>query len=119
MDNSFVLIKVSKCGTETVRDFIKENCNDKTTILDTAYDDIFQYKKKQFKYSVNHINYDSYFINHLNKIMIGPIKYIGFIRDPLERLISHYYYNNAYRTLIDFNTWYQTMSITNQGWGWM
>lgn len=113
---SFVLIKVSKCGTETVRNFIKKKINDKKLILDSAYEGIFQKKNKQFKYSINHINYDEYFINHLKKIMIGNIKYIGFIRNPLERLISHFYYSNYFNTQMTFEIWYNNDLIRNQGW---
>lgn len=117
MEYSLVLIKVAKCGTETVRYLIKESCKDKNIILDSSYDYIFQYQHRQFKYSINHINYDNYFINHLEKIMIHPIKYVGFLRDPLDRLISHYHYSNIFKDKMDFNDWYQTNSQTNSGWG--
>lgn len=116
MKYSIVLIKVAKCGTETVRCLIKESCKDKNIILDSSYDYIFKYKHGQFKYSINHINYDNYFINHLEKIMIHPIKYVGFLRKPLDRLISHYYYSNFFKDKMDFNDWYQTYSQTNFGW---
>ena len=122
LEGSFVFIKVSKCGTETVKAFIKESVNDKNSILDYAYEDIFRYNNRQFKYSLNHINYDSYFTNHLNNIMIQPIKYIGFVRNPLDRLISHYYYRvdtiycNSYSTKITFDEWYQKYYNLNVGW---
>ena len=117
MESSFVLIKVAKCGTETVRCLIKESCNNKNSILDFSYDEIFKFKNRQFKYSINHINYDSYFTSHLNNIMIQPIKYIGFVRNPIDRLISHYYYSNSYKDKISFNDWYQKYYNLNVGWG--
>lgn len=80
MDNSFVFIKVSKCGTETVKWLIKNNVKDKNLILDGEYEKIFNYKNKQFKFSVNHINYDNYFINHLDKIMISAYKICRFCK---------------------------------------
>ena len=116
LDGSFVFIKVSKCGTETVRLLIKESENDKNSILDCAYEDIFRYNNRQFKYSINHINYDTYFTNHLNNIMIQPIKYIGFVRNPINRLISHYNYTNRYSTKISFDEWYQKFYNINAGW---
>lgn len=115
-DGSFVFIKVSKCGTETVRLLIKESENDKNSILDCAYEDIFRYNNRQFKYSVHHINYDTYFTNHLNNIMIHPIKYIGFVRNPINRLISHYNYTNRYSSKLSFDEWYQKFYNTNAGW---
>lgn len=117
MDGSFVLIKVAKCGTETVRCFIKESCKDKNKIIDISYDNIFRLKDKQYNYSINHINYDHYFINHLNNIMIHPIKYIGFVRNPIDRLISHYYYTNSFKDTLSFDDWYQKNYNSNVGWG--
>jgi hypothetical protein len=117
MEGSFVLIKVAKCGTETVKSIIKKSVNDENIILDSSYDYIFGFKDRQFKFSVNHINYDNYFISHLNNIMIEPIKYIGFIRNPIDRLISHYYYSNNYSSKISFDEWYQKYYNLNEA-GW-
>ena len=112
---SFVFVKVSKCGTETVKQLIMKNV-EKNLILNKCYESIFQYNDKQFKYSVNHINYDNYFINHLQKIMIGDIKYIGFVRNPIDRLISHFYYSNKYKNTTTFDKWYTNKLIRNEGW---
>lgn len=112
---SFVLIKVSKCGTETVKKMIEKNV-DKNLILDAPYESIFQYEDKQFKYSINHINYDNYFIHHLEKIMKDNIKYIGFVRNPIDRLISHFYFSNNYRNEMTFDEWYTCDSTRNEGW---
>ena len=46
--NSFVFIKVSKCGTETVRKFIRE-LYDEDVVLDSSYDKIFEKEKKTIK----------------------------------------------------------------------
>ncbi len=44
------------------------------------------------------------------------LKLITCIREPLDRLISHYYYSNSHRKTMDFNSYYRLYMDKNEGW---
>lgn len=119
--NSFVLIKLPKTGTETLKDylyttFINKGYTD-NEILNVPYDEIMKKtEEKKYIISINHINYNDIYIKHLNKIMKYDLKLITCIREPLDRLISHYYYSNSHRKTMDFNCYYRLYMDKDEGW---
>ena len=105
---SYVLIKTSKCGTEYIKNFlIKSNYCNKNEILIAPYELMFNYNKQNtFYLSLCHFNYDNKYLNHINFIMKKPIRFITSIRDPLDRAISHFYFDRPKNTECSFNDWY-------------
>ena len=73
-------------------------------------------EEKKYIISINHIDYNDIYIKHLNKIMKYNLKLITCIREPLDRLISHYYYSNSHRKTMDFNSYYRLYMDKNEGW---
>ena len=44
------------------------------------------------------------------------IKFITCLREPLDRLVSHYYYSNSYKNKMDFKSYYKLYKDSNEGW---
>jgi len=88
---SLAVIKTPKCGTESLRSYLKKNLKDQKPV-NASYDGILTINERKYDISYDHINYCETYVRHLSKIMNNDLKFITCIREPLERSMSHYYY---------------------------
>jgi len=107
--NSYVFIKTGKCGSTYIRKYLS-NCNycKKSETLEASYGGILKNKNyNKYLLTVNHVDYNTKlgYIEHFNKIMKYPVKYITCVRDPLKRAISHYYSDRP--SELNYNEWYR------------
>ena len=86
-------------------------------ILDVGYDRIFEHTNKNYQLSLNYLNYEPKYVSHLNSIFEGDLSYITLICDPFNRVLTHFYYSNSFKTIYDFNEYYRHFSkMDNVGW---
>jgi hypothetical protein len=81
------------------------------------------YEMDSFEYSCEHIMMSPKVLKHFftknNRQLDSLI--LTSVRDPLERMVSHYYFSNIHKTEMDFNEWYLkyhqgTLSKMKFGW---
>jgi hypothetical protein len=116
LEQSMVYIRPTHCDTQKTIDFLNSTVKQEE-ILNSGYNNILKQNEKQFTLSINYLNYDPTYIKHLKNIMKGNIKYFSLICDPLQRLISHYYHSNSFRTIYNFDEYYHHFgNMGNVGW---
>ena len=106
---SYIFIKTGKCGTEYVKTYLT-NCNycKNSEILTNVFEQVVdQTHYNTYLLFTGAIDYNIKlgYIDHLNKLMKYPVKYITCIRNPLNRAISHYYYDRP--STLSYNQWYR------------
>lgn len=112
MAYNIYFVKTAKCATETIREYLIQYAKKKRLIINDAKYENF-YNKTSFNINTNHIWNNSKSRQHFNKSKskILPTIHLTAIRQPLERLYSHYCYGHIYhRKGIDFNEWYMKVS---------
>ena len=117
-------VKTAKCGTETIRKYLLEYAKQKKLILNNGrYNNYF--KNETFNINVNHIHRNEKTVNHFNQHKDKELSdfYLSAIRNPIDRLYSHYHFGNEYLwDGMDFNEWYQGVvkgeldTHKNDGW---
>ena len=103
-------IKTPKCATESLKIQLQKYSETNNLIInDNPYEKYFELDK--FNINTNHLysneEYFNHFMNSCDKNL--PVIRITSVRDPIQRLVSHYFYSNAYywKLKMDFNTWYR------------
>lgn len=114
-------IKTAKCATESIRSYLKEYSNNTgLTINDYKFNSFFL--KKKFNINTNHIWANEKSYNHFNKckdVNLPSLK-ISSVRNPIERLYSHYCFGHpSFKNGIDFNEWYLRVSRSEISDGWV
>lgn len=108
MKTNIFFIKTAKTATESIKDCLIEYAHSQNLILNNqAYDDFFSINK--FNINTNHVFCNEKSLNHfLNSIDPSyPVLKISSVRNPLERLYSHYCFGHPYfKGGMDFNEWY-------------
>ena len=108
MIKNVVFVKIHRCSSTTVR-YIIEDFADKNNLTypfkgqAIRFNDIpIQVPKLRKKYNLftRHKIYDKDFFESV----IDSPAYVSFVRDPLERAISHHY--GLSKSASDFNEWY-------------
>ena len=113
---SFVYIRPTHCDTQKTIDFLNTTVKQEE-ILNAGYNNILKHSKKDYSLSTNYLNYESNYVKHMQRIMKGNIKYFSLICDPLQRLISHYYHSNSFRTIYNFDEYYHHFgNMKDVGW---
>lgn len=108
MKHNIYFVKTAKCATETIRKYLIQYSNkNKFVYNDFKFKDF--YRKTNFNIVTNHIFNDERSLNHFNenKNVDIPTIYLTAIRNPINRLYSHYCYGHPYfKKGMDFNEWY-------------
>jgi len=108
MAHNIFFIKTAKCATETIKSYLHEYAkNNKLKVNGGMYHSFLN--NSNFNINVNHINYTeenlNHFYNSIDKNL--PTIKISSVRNPLERLYSHYCFGHPYFNKgMDFNEWY-------------
>ena len=121
MKYNIFFTKTAKCATESIRFYLREYAENNNLIINGAlYESYFEIY--DFNLNTNHIFYNKEYINHFtkNKDKALPTLFISSVRNPIERLYSHYCYGNFwFEKGLDFNKWYETYSMDENLNGWL
>jgi len=120
MKANIFFIKTAKCATESIRKHLFQYAiSQELKVNDANYEKFFLYGP--FNINTNHIlnedRYHKHFYREIDKNL--PIIRISAVRNPLERLYSHYCYGHRFfREGLDFNEWYlgQCKGTISDGW---
>ena len=95
MGNKFIFLSIPKTGTSTLNAIIRKNY-DKNQIFNINGYMIDDSIKKFKNLPSNKINKYKWITGHmgfgLHRLLKGNVKYITILRDPIDRVISYYYY---------------------------
>jgi len=120
MKTNILFIKTAKCATQSIRQHLFEYAISRgLKVNDANYDNFFLYGP--FNINTNHIlnndEYQKHFYKEIDKNL--PVIRISSVRNPLDRLYSHYCYGHKFfRQGLDFNEWYlgQCKGTISDGW---
>lgn len=108
MRYNILFIKTAKTATESIRFHLQEYAQKELLTVNDGFFEGF-FNMNQFNVNTHHIKSDERYLNHFYN-SIDPNLHtlrISSVRNPLQRLYSHYCYNHPkHREGMDFNEWY-------------
>jgi len=108
MGFNILFVKTAKCATETLKKHLLKYAKDNSLKVNDGPFNSF-YKNGDWNINTNHIWMNEKSLNHFyNSIdKDKPTIKISSVRNPLDRLYSHYCFGNpSHNAGMDFNEWY-------------
>lgn len=108
MKRNILFIKTAKTATESIRHHLKEYARAEGLKVNDGFFRTF-FSNKNFNVNTHHIPHREEYINHFYNSIDSELKTIRIssVREPLQRLYSHYCYGHPYfKKGMDFNEWY-------------
>jgi hypothetical protein len=119
---NFLYIKTPKTASELIKRYLRLYGN--AAELTRNSNSLGEYFEINFfEYSCEHIMMTPKVLKHFfsknNRQLDSLI--LTSVRNPLDRMVSHYYFSNIYKTQMDFNEWYLNYhhnKLPNSQFGW-
>lgn len=119
---NILYIKTPKTASELVRRYLSQYVTEANLEKSLASNLDFL-KQDKMEVSLEHVKMSKNILKHFieKKNQTLDTLYFTSLREPLERLVSHYYYSNLFNYKLDFNEWYYDfckgkLNYSNHGW---